>query len=137
MQRLKQQQQNQEFSSFRRTLHCALERLPLQLGATKTNSKKKSLNPLAVPCLVRWKKPKAARVDTNSGRVGKGLTWWAATRSSFRKFSGEPDCCVPRRPQPAKPAVTGCWGSGCSPLALCDCKEPIRSEAKTGCRKQI
>lgn len=74
-------------------------------------------------------------MDANSGRVGKGLTWWAATRSSFRKFSGEPNCCVPWRTLPAKPAVTGCWGSGCSPLALCDCKEPIRSEAKTGCRK--
>lgn len=59
----------------------------------------------------------------------------AATRSSFRKFSGEPNCGVRSRTLPARPAVTGCWGSRCSPLVLCGGKEPIRSEAKIGCSK--
>ena len=67
--------------------------------------------------------------------MGKGLTLCASTRSSFRKFSGEPNCRVPSRTLPARPTVTGCWGSRCSPLALCEGKEPIRSEAKTGCCK--
>lgn len=67
--------------------------------------------------------------------VGERVKIVCCNSVEFQKVLWGAQLLRPFATLPARPTVTGCWDSRRSPLALCEAKEPIRSEAKIGCSK--